>query len=145
MKKILLSGFVILAFLIYALHDKFSGIPAGAGTSPLNTQTQSSSQPLTNNSNYKDGTYTGTVADAFYGNLQIQAVIKRGQLVDVIFLQYPNDRRNSIEINTAAMPLLKQETIQAQSSSVDIISGATQTSEAFRLTLQSALDQAKSS
>ena len=101
---------------------------------PTNTSSQQGA--------YKNGTYTGSVADAFYGNIQVQAVITNGQISDVIFLQYPNDRSTSIAINTQAMPYLKQEAIQAQSAQVDIVSGASDTSQAFQQSLASALAQA---
>lgn len=94
---------------------------------------------------YRDGAYAGNIADAFYGPLQVEATIQGGRLVDVQFLQYPNDRRNSIEINRQAMPYLKEEAIQVQSANVDIVSGATQTSDAFRETLGTALAAAKNS
>ena len=92
---------------------------------------------------YKDGVYTGTEVDAYYGLVQVQATIKQGKLADVQFLEYPNDRRTSIRINTIAMPDLQQEAIQAQSAQVDTISGATLTSEAFVQSLQVALSSAK--
>lgn len=92
---------------------------------------------------YNDGQYVGQVVDAFYGLVKVQATIQNGALADVEFLEYPNDRRTSIRINTIAMPVLKSEAIQAQSADVDIISGATLTSEAFSLSLQSALESAK--
>jgi uncharacterized protein with FMN-binding domain len=92
---------------------------------------------------YKDGDYTGTTVDAYYGLVQVQATIKQGKLADVQFLQYPNDRRTSIRINNIAMPYLQQEAIQAQSANVDVISGATLTSEAFAQSLQVALSSAK--
>lgn len=92
---------------------------------------------------YANGTYTGTVADAFYGNVQVQAVVRGGRLTDVIFLDYPHDRGTSREINGQATPLLTQEAVQVQSASVDIISGATQTSLAFRDSLGVALAHAK--
>jgi hypothetical protein len=57
--------------------------------------------------------------------------------------QYPNDRNRSIEINQYADPLLTTEAIQAQSGQVDIISGATDTSEAFIQSLSAALTQAQ--
>ncbi len=93
---------------------------------------------------YADGTYTGIVADAYYGLVQIQAVIQGGKLINVSFLQYPNDRRTSQYINGQAMPILKSEAIQAQSANVDIVSGATDTSMAFQQSLADALAQAKS-
>jgi len=92
---------------------------------------------------YKDGEYSGPVADAYYGLVQVKAVIQAGKIADVQFLQYPNDRRTSIRINNIAMPYLITEALQAQSAEVDIISGATLTSEAFAQSLQSALATAK--
>ena len=92
---------------------------------------------------YKDGEYVGPVTDAYYGLVQVKAVIQQGKIADVQFLQYPNDRRTSIRINNIAMPYLVTEAIQAQSAQVDIISGATLTSEAFAESLQSALATAK--
>lgn len=92
---------------------------------------------------YKDGTYTGAEADAFWGLVQIKAVIRNGKISDVQFLEYPSDRRTSQRINSVAMPYLKTEAMQVQNANVDIISGATLTSEAFAQSLQSALDNAK--
>ena len=92
---------------------------------------------------YKDGDYTGAEVDAYYGLVQVQATIKQGKLAGIQFLQYPNDRRTSIRINTIAIPDLQQEAIQAQSANVDVISGATLTSEAFVQSLQVALNSAK--
>lgn len=95
-------------------------------------------------SGYKDGTYTGNSADAFYGLIQVQATIANGKITNIHFLQYPNDRGTSIEINQQADPMLAQEAIQAQSANVDIISGATDSSQAFVQSLQSALGRARS-
>jgi len=58
-------------------------------------------------------------------------------------LLYPNDRRESVDINSQAMPYLKQEAIQAQTAQVDGVSGATDTSQAFIQSLGSALKQAR--
>ncbi|HUZ92703.1 MAG TPA: FMN-binding protein [Candidatus Paceibacterota bacterium] len=92
---------------------------------------------------YADGSYNGSVADAYYGNVQVQAVVQGGKITDVRFLQYPDTHGTSIYINSQAMPYLTQEAIQAQSANVDIVSGATDTSMAFQQSLASALTQAK--
>lgn len=92
---------------------------------------------------YVDGSYTGSVADAYYGLVQVRATVSGGKLTDVAFLQYPNDRSTSREINSQAMPLLKQEALQAQSANVDGVSGASDTSAAFVQSLSSALSKAK--
>ncbi len=147
MKKTILSGAVILTFIVYVLHERYGLLSDRSEVvAPNSLQTNSPSQPAPSpqtSGSYKDGTYTGSVADAFYGNLQVKAVISGGKITDVIFLQYPNDRSTSIEINTQAMPLLKQEAIAAQSAQVDGVSGATQSSHAFVESLGSALLKAK--
>ncbi len=114
-------------------------------SSPLPTDTpQTASLPATAGQGlYKDGTYKGPEVDAYYGLVQVQATIHSGKLANVQFLEYPSDRHTSVEINTIAVPYLQQEAIQAQSASVDIISGATLTSEAFMMSLQNALNSAK--
>jgi uncharacterized protein with FMN-binding domain len=94
-------------------------------------------------SGYKDGQYTGQTTDAFYGAVQVQVAIQGGKIANVQFLQFPNDRRTSQRINSQAMPMLQTEAMQSQSAQVDIISGATLTSQAFIQSLQSALDNAK--
>ena len=93
---------------------------------------------------YKDGTYTGSVEDAYYGNVQVQVTVAGGKLANVTFLQYPNDRSTSRGINGQAMPYLQQEALAAQSAQVDVVSGATDTSHAFQQSLESALSQAGS-
>ncbi len=92
---------------------------------------------------YKNGTYVGNSVDAYYGNVQVEAIIQGGKIVDVQFLDHPQDRGRSISINDYAMPNLTSEAIQAQSAQVDVVSGATATSGAFVQSLASALAQAK--
>lgn len=158
MKKILLSSFVVLTFIIYSIQQRreatssvapasakaVSQFPAAVNNSPnptASTSTPAANGP-TNIPSYKDGSYTGSIADAVYGYIQVKVSIANGKITDVVFLQYPNDRRNSIEINQQAMPYLKQEAINAQSARVDIVTGATDTSNAFIESLTTALTKA---
>jgi uncharacterized protein with FMN-binding domain len=136
MKKFLLSFAVISIFTGYALYLHIN-TPAAATSS--STQTVASSGP---SAPLKDGTYTGSAADAYYGSVQILAIVKNGKLSDVQFLSYPSDRSRSLQISQQAMPLLKSEAIAAQSANVQIVSGATDISQAFQQSLQSALSQA---
>lgn len=175
MKKVLLSSFVILTYILYSLHERsqvVSSLPTTSKTIHISAASPSPSvppptdtplpttAPLTPTnvptvpiiptstpkptSLYKDGTYTGDVADAFYGNIQVQTTIANGRITDISFLQYPNDRSRSIDINQQADPILAQEAISAQSARVDIVSGATDSSQAFIQSMQSTLDKAKS-
>ena len=153
-KRILLSGFVLVSFVLYSFSarhpDDGQGVvtpntaPTGS-TSTSATSTTPSTQPAPTAqaaATYKDGSYTGSVADAFYGNIQVRATIQGGKIVSVDFLQYPNDQPNSVYINKQAMPFLQQEAIKAQSAHVDGVSGATDTSQAFTESLSAALSKA---
>lgn len=92
---------------------------------------------------YRDGTYTGNSADAYYGLVQVQAVISGGRLTNINFLNYPRDNGNSLSRSNYALPILRSEAIAAQKTPVDIVSQATDTSEAFNQSLAYALNQAK--
>ena len=151
MKKLLLAAFMITTFALYSWHQRSDGSapvipPVSASQKSAATATSTSPAPMMSRpmmAGFKDGQYTGSAADALYGNIQVKAIIQGGSIVDVQFLQYPNEQPNSIRINSQAMPYLKQEAISAQSSQVDVISGATDTSNAFIQSLASALAQAK--
>ena len=60
--------------------------------------------------------------------------------VDVV--QYPDGNGRDAEINQYALPILVKETIDAQSAQIDMVSGATVTSDGYLQSLQSALDEA---
>jgi uncharacterized protein with FMN-binding domain len=115
--------------------------PASVAQAPTPTQPAPAPKPQ---GQYVDGTYTGSVANAYYGFIQVQVDISGGKIADVQFLQYPSDRSTSRYINGQAMPILRQEAIQAQSAQVNGVSGASDTSAAFQQSLASALTQARS-
>jgi uncharacterized protein with FMN-binding domain len=123
-------------------------VPVVQPTNPVSTSSITLQAPTATSTpkpqgQYKDGSYTGNVQDAFYGNIQVQAVINGGKITDVIFLQAPNDNRTSQYINSQADPMLKQEAIQAQSAQVDGVSGASASSQAFQASLANALAKAQ--
>ena len=115
--------------------------PAASATSAA-TATSQPPTP-TNASGYQDGTYIGPQVDIRWGYVQVQTVIQGGQIANVQVVEYPTERRTSARINSIAVPELQQEAIQAQSANVNIITGATLTSEGFQMSLQAALSQAK--
>ena len=143
MKKFLLSLAVVVLFIIYSIYKQNNNILLTSVITPTTIPPTNIPPASIPSGQYKDGTYDGSVEDVFYGNVQVQAVIKNGKINDVIFLQSPNDRKTSIEINSQAMPMLKSEAIQAQSASVDGVSGATATSQGFVASLGMALSKAK--
>ncbi|MEO7020327.1 MAG: FMN-binding protein [Ktedonobacteraceae bacterium] len=160
MKKFTLATLIIGAFILFSLLSNHTNVLAllpnssNDPGSPAFSSTASSVPPAsgasdtpnatsTANALYKDGTYTGMVADAQWGNVQVQVVIQHGKMTSVSFLQYPNERNRSVEINGYADPQLTSEAIQAQSATVDSVSGATDSSEAFMQSLTDALSQAQ--
>jgi uncharacterized protein with FMN-binding domain len=160
MKKTIVSLIIVGSFVLYSLLHAHSGLVAVVPTPSVESRSSSSSATTPSStetpgatvtpnatampgSGYKDGSYTGSVADAQWGVVQVKAVITKGEITNVQFLQYPNDRNRSIEINSYADPQLSSEAIQAQSANVDIVTGATDSSEAFMQSLSDALSQAR--
>jgi uncharacterized protein with FMN-binding domain len=61
------------------------------------------------------------------------------KIVKVGVPQYPNHTDRSVYINQTALPYLIQETLQAQSANIQMVSGASDSSGAFIQSLQAAL------
>src|SRR4051794_19229298 len=160
MKKIvmwLMSTLTVLV-LLFGYHTSTSSTAAAAGgnssaSTPYSGSTSASgatSAPTTGDSSSAgsttgsgtSGTVTGTVADTRWGPVQVQITVADGSITDVAVVQYPNSNGKDQEINARALPILIQETLKAQSASIDMVSGATYTSDGYLTSLQSALDQA---
>ena len=136
MKK---TALLLLAFAVAGVYfwNQF-----GRGTA-LPASLPATSAPASGASkSYANGTYTGPVTNAYYGNMQVQAIVRGGRLAGVRILQYPNTHGASIAINSQALPMLQSEVVAAQTARVNIISGATLSSEAFMRSLNGALSQA---
>lgn len=87
-------------------------------------------------------TVTGSTVETQWGPVQVQLTMKAGRIAKVAVLQYPDGNPRDAEINSYALPQLIQETLSAQSADIDMISGATVTSDGYVRSLQSALDKA---
>ncbi|MEV4603601.1 FMN-binding protein [Amycolatopsis sp. NPDC049253] len=88
------------------------------------------------------GTYTGQAADTPYGPVQVAITVADGKITDARVLQVPQESGRDVRINSAAVPVLNQEVLQAQSAQIDTVSGATYTSQGYLQSLQSAIDAA---
>lgn len=89
-----------------------------------------------------DGQFTGTAANTRYGPVQVQVTVSGGKITAVDVPTYPDGNGTDRQINSVAIPRLVSETTSAQSSQIDMVSGATFTSTGYVQSLQSALDQA---
>jgi uncharacterized protein with FMN-binding domain len=88
-------------------------------------------------------TIAGAPVQQPYGTVQVSVTINGGRITDVRTLAIPLDSGRSQAINSQAAPMLRREALQVQSARIDVISGATYTSDAYAQSLQSALDHAR--
>jgi uncharacterized protein with FMN-binding domain len=110
--------------------------------SPATTAPAGSSPPPTTAPSGPAKSYDGQTFFNQYGPVQVRVVIQGGRITDVQALQMPVDHQRSAEISQFAEPQLRSEVLQAQSANIDLVSGATYTSENYAQSLQSALAQA---
>ena len=87
-----------------------------------------------------NGTFSGPSVNVNYGNVQVQITVKDGQIVDATALQAPSGRND--RWTNMALPILKKQTLAAQSASIQGASGASYTSYGWYTSLQGALAKA---
>ena len=88
-------------------------------------------------------TVDGDPVDNRYGTVQVRVTLRGNRIVDVRSIQMPMGHQRSVDITDQAGPYLREEALQAQSAQIDIVSGATYTSDSYAQSLQSALDRAR--
>jgi uncharacterized protein with FMN-binding domain len=108
--------------------------PKGASKS-VGTSTSKPSAP-------RPRTVDGGVASTQYGNVQVAITVTGSRITDVTALHLTDSSGHSARISAYAAPILRREALAAQSAQIDMVSGATYTSEAYRQSLQSAIDAA---
>jgi hypothetical protein len=121
------------------------GTSAGGSTSGGSTSGGSTSGGSTSGGSTNSGSATlvnGTVVQTRWGPVQVQVHIGGGKITDVTALRVPAGNNRDAEINAYAVPQLRTEALAAQSAQIDVVSGATVTSEGYMESLQAALDSA---
>ncbi|MEU4557668.1 FMN-binding protein [Actinoplanes sp. NPDC023936] len=88
-------------------------------------------------------TYTGDVVQTQQGDVQVSITVADGKITAVTVPVYPSGSSRHEEISARSIPVLVQETLDAQSADIDSVSGATFTSGGYKESLQSALDAAQ--
>lgn len=123
-----------------------SSSSSNSSSSSTKSGSTSSASPSASasSSGLKDGTFTGQSVDTRYGPVQVRVTVSGGKITQVDVPTYPTESFRDQEINQQAVPQLVSETLSAQSAKIDMVSGATFTSDGYEQSLQSALDQAKS-
>ena len=84
-----------------------------------------------------NGTFTGPSVNVNYGNVQVKITVVNGRITDAVAVKAPtgkNDRYTNM-----AVPVLKQQTLKAQSANIQGVSGASYTSYGWFTSLQGAI------
>jgi uncharacterized protein with FMN-binding domain len=139
----LMSTLTVLV-LLFGYHTSTSSQPAASAESSAVAPVSSGSGSTSGSDAGSTGTttYTGDSASTRWGPVQVQITVADGTITDVSVVDYPQENGKDQQINARALPVLVQETLDAQSADIDMVSGATVTSDGYVESLQSALDQA---
>ncbi|PRY41483.1 FMN-binding protein [Umezawaea tangerina] len=136
MKRIVmwLLGTITVVVLLFGYRTSLAGpMAATAVRSPTTPGTGGTADSRT---------VTGPSVDTRWGPVRVEVTISGGKVTAVTVPVYPDGNRKDQEINARALPILVQEALDAQSADVDMVSGATVTSEGYVESLQGALDEA---
>ena len=90
--------------------------------------------------NSVNGTFTGPVVDVSYGNVQVQITVTNGKITDAKALIAPTGKND--KYTKMSLPTLRQQTLAAQSTSIQGVSGASYTTYGWRKSLQGAMVKA---
>ena len=123
---LVLAGTVAGTAGVLAFHAHASPVPTA-------TATRSGSG--------SSGTATGDAVDTRYGPAQVKVTVADGKITSIEAVQLQGNDPRSVQISSSAEPVLQQEALAAQSADIDVVSGATYTSESYAQSLQSALDK----
>lgn len=86
------------------------------------------------------GKFTGPAIFIDYGTVQVEITVKDGRITDAAALQAPTGRNE--RWTNMALPILKKQTLAAQSDAIQGASGASYTSYGWYKSLQGALAKA---
>ena len=136
---------VTVVVLLFGYHTSTSG-PTGSSSSVVGSTASGSSGTSgssdTSGSGNATDAVTGSAVDTRWGPVQVRITVAGGRITAVDVVEYPSNNPKDQEINAYALPVLVKETLAAQSADIDMVSGATVTSQGYLESLQSALDQA---
>ena len=88
-------------------------------------------------------TGTGRIVTTPFSVIQVTVGFTGRQLTRVETVELSGTGARTQAINAHAEPILRAEALRAGSAKIDVVSGATYTSESYRDSLQSAIDDAR--
>jgi uncharacterized protein with FMN-binding domain len=84
----------------------------------------------------------GETAVTPYGHVQVGVTIENGRIVSVVALTLPRSSPQAQATSERIAPILREQALTAQNAHITGVSGASATSRAYAVSLQSALDRA---
>ena len=78
-----------------------------------------------------------------FSAIQVQATVLDGKLIDVQTLSLTGSDTHTNALNARAEPILREEALRAGSADIDVVTGATYTSESWRDSLFAAIEAAR--
>jgi len=114
--------------------------PASANSAASNSATPTAAATTATATTSKtsiNGTFTGPSVNVNYGNVQVKITVVNGRITDAVAVKAPtgkNDRWTNM-----AVPILKAQTLKAQSANIQGASGASYTSYGWFTSLQGAI------
>ncbi len=115
---------------------------SGSSSSGSGSSSDSGSSSGSGSGSSSGKTYTGDAVSTRYGDVQVKITVANGKVTAAEVTTVPWNNPRDQQINSYAVPVLNSEAVDAQSDQIDMVSGATYTSEGYIQSLQSALDQA---
>ena len=121
------------------------GAPTSTATTQSATQTQTSAAntpapaPVQTTKSVS-GTFTGDSVDVKYGFVQVKITVVNGKITEAQAVQAPSGKND--RWTQKAVPVLRQQTLTAQSANITGASGASYTSYGWYTSLASALAKA---
>jgi uncharacterized protein with FMN-binding domain len=86
---------------------------------------------------------TGPLLSTPFSSIQVRAELTRGRLTGVQTLSLTGADAHTLAINRRAEPILREEALRAGSADIDVVSGATYTSESWIESLRAAIKDAR--
>jgi uncharacterized protein with FMN-binding domain len=114
-----------------------SSASASSSSSPAAAATPA---PTTNSKTSINGTFTGPSVNVNYGNVQVKITVVNGRITDAVAVKAPSGKND--RYTNMAVPILKAQTLKAQSANIQGASGASYTSYGWFTSVQGALAQA---
>lgn len=129
---------LLLAAALFAGCGGNSANPQEPPTPPeQNGQTEEPAGEPAPLSSYQDGSYEG-VGQGYAGDITIEVTIAGGAITNIEIV----DEQETASIGGVAFTDLVESAKEAQSAEIDIVTGATITTEGFQQALRDALSQA---